>query len=137
MSSASVTYNFTNGLIGDADQVDQNFSDLVSIINSHLVHKGETGLEAKSGAPGKKFQDGTFLVHVISGNPSGTSTLTFPVPFASATYTIVLTDSEAGTYIFKVGTKAAASVPITATKPDGSNFAATADLSVEWIAIGT
>jgi hypothetical protein len=38
MSSASVTNNFTNGLIGDADEVDQNFQDLVNFLNSHVVH---------------------------------------------------------------------------------------------------
>jgi hypothetical protein len=41
MSSAAVTHNFTNGLVGDADQVDQNFSDLVSFCNTHLAHRGE------------------------------------------------------------------------------------------------
>ena len=136
MSSASVTYNFTNGLIGDADQVDQNFSDLVSIFNTHAVHKGETALEAKSGSPGNKFQVGQSTVHVVSGNPSGTTTLTFPTPFASAAYYIVISDSAGGAYIFRLGTKAAASVPVTVTKPDASNFGATADLEYDWIAIG-
>ena len=49
MSSAHrVTHNFVNGTVSDADAVDQNFSDLVNIINSHAVHKGETALEAKT-----------------------------------------------------------------------------------------
>jgi hypothetical protein len=38
MSSATVTNDFTNGLIGDADEIDQNFSDLVSFLNTHVVH---------------------------------------------------------------------------------------------------
>jgi hypothetical protein len=38
MSSASVTNNFVNGAIGDADQVDQNFADLVAFCNTHLIH---------------------------------------------------------------------------------------------------
>lgn len=44
MSSAAVTYNFTNGLIADADQVDQNFSDLVNFSNSHLVHNHDNAV---------------------------------------------------------------------------------------------
>jgi hypothetical protein len=43
MSSASVTNNFTNGLIGDADQVDQNFADLVSFLNTHVAHTHNLG----------------------------------------------------------------------------------------------
>lgn len=88
MSSASVTNNFTNGLIGDADQVDQNFADLVSFLNTHVMHKGETGLEAKSGSPGNKFQAGQ-----SSQTTSATSdiSVTFPVAFATAPIFVLCT----------------------------------------------
>lgn len=44
MSSASVTTNFTNGLVIDADQVDQNFQDLVAFCNNHLVHNHDAAV---------------------------------------------------------------------------------------------
>ena len=44
MSSASVTHDFSNGTIGDADQVDQNFQDLVNFANTHLVHNHDATL---------------------------------------------------------------------------------------------
>lgn len=43
MSSASVTNNFVNGLVADADQVDQNFTDLASFLNSHVAHIHQLG----------------------------------------------------------------------------------------------
>jgi hypothetical protein len=137
MSSASVTHDFVNGNVGDADQIDQNFQDLVGTINSHAVHKGETALEAKTGSPGKKFQDGPGTVHVVSGTNSGTTTLTFPTPFASAAYTLMITNTDGGIYVYRVGAKTAASVPITVQKGDASNFGATTDLNYDWMAIGT
>lgn len=39
MGTASVTYdNFVNGTASDADQVDQNFADLVAFLNGEVVH---------------------------------------------------------------------------------------------------
>lgn len=39
MATASVTYsNFVNGVAADADQVDQNFTDLVNFLNTEVVH---------------------------------------------------------------------------------------------------
>ena len=43
MGSAAVTNDFSNGTIGDADEVDQNFADLVNFINSHLIHDHRLG----------------------------------------------------------------------------------------------
>lgn len=44
MSSASVTTNFVNGTVIDADVVDQNFTDLVTFANSHLVHNHDAAV---------------------------------------------------------------------------------------------
>ena len=64
MSSASVTHNFTNGLIGDADQVDQNFTDLVTFLNSHVVHNHDALLT----------RHGVRLHKTVSAVASGAST---------------------------------------------------------------
>lgn len=42
MATASVTNNFTAGTPAVADDVDQNFSDLVSFLNNNVVHKDGT-----------------------------------------------------------------------------------------------
>ena len=135
MSSAAVTYNFTNGLIADADQVDANFNDLVNFLNSHVAHIPET-VQLKTGSTSPKVQTGQSTVHVISGNPSGTTTLTFPTAFANTTYQVLLTNTDGGIYVYRVGAKTTTNVPITVTKGDGANFAATADLNYDWLAMG-
>lgn len=38
MATASVTNNFVNGNVADADAVDQNFTDLVDFLNDEVVH---------------------------------------------------------------------------------------------------
>jgi hypothetical protein len=39
MATASVTYTFVNNTAADADEVNGNFSDLVTFLNTHVVHK--------------------------------------------------------------------------------------------------
>ena len=39
MATVSVTYTFTNGTDADADEVNQNFTDLVTFINTDVIHR--------------------------------------------------------------------------------------------------
>ena len=39
MATVSVTYTFTNGTDADADDVNQNFDDLVTFINTDVIHR--------------------------------------------------------------------------------------------------
>ena len=71
MSSASVTHNFVNGTTANADQVDQNFTDLVSFLNSHVAHIGEhvpTILDRVQDNNGSPTWDDTPVVDIITGN---------------------------------------------------------------------
>lgn len=38
MATASVTYTFVDGTTGDADEVNQNFTDIVNFLNASVVH---------------------------------------------------------------------------------------------------
>jgi hypothetical protein len=137
MSTLTVTHNFVNSTTADAEEVDQNFTDVKTFVDSHCVHKGETALEAKSGSPGKKFQTEAFTATTSAG---GDITRSFPVAFATTPF-IVCTPED--------GTQEAAVVRITARSTtqftfrvldnSGGNLVprASKSTSVHYIAIGT
>jgi hypothetical protein len=55
MATLSVTYaNFVNGTPSDADEIDQNFSDIVTFVNANVIHKDGT-----IAMTGKLSSDGT------------------------------------------------------------------------------
>jgi hypothetical protein len=142
MSSASVTHDFSNGTIGDADQVDQNFSDIVNFLNSHVVHKGETALEAKTGSPGLKMQYGDDTIGVTSAAAVFTKAVSFPVAFASIP--VVFVASGQGTGGSKIGWVGVSDSSVTTTgftfvwrSTDLNNPAGSATYDWYWLAIGT
>lgn len=135
MSSASVTHDFSNGTVGDADQVDQNFTDLVNFLNSHVVHKGETALEAKSGSPANKFQVGLKTITTVAGSPTASATLTFPAAFATIPYVFCTFESSTN-QVVRVSNRTTTTCLITIAKRDGTNYGG-GDEDVMWWAVGT
>ena len=55
MATVSVTYTFTNGTDADADEVNQNFTDLVTFINTDVIHRDAsvafTATQAQTASP--------------------------------------------------------------------------------------
>jgi hypothetical protein len=141
MSSASVTNDFTNGLIGDADEVDQNFSDLVNFLNTHVVHRGETALEAKTGSPGLKMQIGSDGISVTTSGTLWSKTVTFPVAFTTAPRVFVQNGIGAGgakKYTLMVDDPATTTqVVVSAATTDLSTPSGSITVPFYWLAIGT
>jgi hypothetical protein len=141
MSSASVTNDFTNGLIGDADEIDQNFSDIVNFLNTHVVHKGETALEAKTGSPGLKLQVGSDAISITTSGTQWSKATVFPVAFTTVPRVWVQNGLGGGG-----AKKYTLMVDDPATTTGFTTFAATTDLSTPsgsitldfyYLAIGT
>lgn len=73
MATASVTYNFTNATTADATQVDQNFTDVTSFVNTNAIQKdGSLAMTAD-------------LVLSTSGAPSGQSSAV-PLGYVNGPY---------------------------------------------------
>jgi hypothetical protein len=137
MSSASVTNDFTNGLIGDADEVDQNFQDLVNFLNSHVVHKGETALEAKSGSPGEKYQKGTFTAALTNGQVATSTVKAFDFAFTTIPLVFIMQDEASNSYVWQISARTTTNFTIVMRKPDNTAFGASGSVSMMYLAIGT
>lgn len=107
MSSASVTHDFANGTIGDADQVDQNFADLVNFANTHLVHNHDPAITRR----GVRLHKTASLVATGSSTPIGWSDEREDTDgFWSAGTTVTIPAGMAGVYVITFVTQG----PITA-----------------------
>lgn len=101
MSSAAVTYSFTNATTADATQVNQNFSDLVGFINGSLPHSDGSGgaadirglVAGQVGDQSKKFHLGTDTGNCDS---SGYRTVTHGAGFTPTLVICVWTGNSLG-----------------------------------------
>lgn len=93
--AASVTYNFTNGTASDAEQVDTNFNDLVSYINTNAILKD--GTVAFTGVVTGPATDPTLANHLTRKSYVDAKAASEAAAAASALKRVVLIGEAAAT----------------------------------------
>jgi len=142
MSTASVTYSFTNATTADATQVNTNFTDLVSFINGSLPHSDGSGGAADIrglvvvGATGWKVKAGK-TAYTMTAQSGIDVTVTYGTTFATvvALLLTVKSDSNIPLISYMNGAPGLSSAGTRVETKGGGNTTQSGDL--HWIVIGT
>lgn len=150
MSTLTITNNFTNSTTADAPQVNTNFTDVKSFVDSHLLHKdagslsdgawiADAALIAKffgTANQGMKMVWGKTAYSIVSANGVAV-TVTYGVTFSVIPFVLltVKSDSNTGLIAFLNGAPTATAAGCFVQARDASTTL-TQSGDLHWAAIG-